>query len=52
MKPKALIETNPYFAKPRMREKLTERSVITSAGVEGIKINADKLSAFENKIMK
>lgn len=35
---KALIETNPYLKDPITREKLIERSVTTSCGVEGIKV--------------
>lgn len=39
MKTKPLIETNPYLKDPASMQKLVSRSVKTSCGVEGIKIN-------------
>lgn len=50
MKPKSLLETNPYLKDPVMREKLIERSVVSSFGVEGIKLDLKK--AREIKIPK
>ena len=41
MKPKPLIETNPYLKKAALRKKLISRSVRTSCGVEGIKAPAN-----------
>ena len=39
MKTKSLIETNPYLRDAATREKLVTNSVITSCGVEGVKVN-------------
>lgn len=38
---KPLIETNPYLKDPIMRDKLISRSVRSSCGVEGIKIDVN-----------
>jgi hypothetical protein len=37
MKPRSLIHTNPYLKNPATRQRLLERSIRTSGGVEGIK---------------
>lgn len=42
MKPKPLIETNPYLKDPVLREKLITRSVETSCGVEGVRVDFQK----------
>ena len=42
MKPKSLLETNPYLKDPVMREKLIARSVVSSCGVEGVKVDLKK----------
>ena len=42
MKTKSLIETNPYLKDAALRKKLIVRSVITSCGVEGVKINLEQ----------
>lgn len=39
MKTKSLIETNPYLRDAATREKLVTNSVVTSCGVEGVKVN-------------
>jgi len=39
MKRKSLKDSNPYLRDPEMRKKLIRRSVRTSSGVEGIKID-------------
>ncbi len=44
---KPLIETNPYLIDATMRVKLVANSVITSCGVEGIKVNLDKTAKFK-----
>ena len=44
MKAKPLIETNPYLKDISAREKLVERSVITSSGVEGVKVDFQKVA--------
>lgn len=44
MKAKSLIQTNPYLKDRKIREKLIERSVISSSGVEGIKVDFKKKS--------
>jgi len=36
---KPLSETNPYLKDPAKRKKLIERSVTSSCGVEGIKVD-------------
>lgn len=41
---KSLIDTNPYLKDPVMRKKLAERSVRTSSGVEGIKLDPNRKS--------
>lgn len=38
---KPLSETNPYLKDPEMRKKLIRRSVISSCGVEGIKVDLE-----------
>lgn len=43
MKTRPLIETNPYLKDPETRERLIDRSVISSCGVEGIKIDFKKM---------
>jgi hypothetical protein len=43
MKSKPLSETNSYLKDPERREKLIERSVASSCGVEGIKVNFRKM---------
>lgn len=42
MKPKTLIQTNPYLQDPVMRKRVNERSVRSSSGVEGIAVVAGK----------
>lgn len=42
MKPKSLIETNPYLKDATLRKKLVARSVRTSCAVEGITPKATK----------
>ncbi len=42
MKTKSLIETNPYLKEAATREKLMARSVATSCGVEGVKVDFSK----------
>lgn len=37
---KPLIETNPYLKDPVMRDRLISRSVRSSCGVEGIKVDS------------
>jgi hypothetical protein len=39
MKIKSLVETNPYLKDLQKRKELIARSVRTSGGVEGIKVN-------------
>lgn len=39
MKKKSLIDTNPHLKDPDKRKELIERSVRTSCGVEGIKVD-------------
>lgn len=39
MKTEPLIKTNPYLQDPTERQRLIARSVETSCGVEGIKLN-------------
>ncbi len=39
MKKKTLIHTNPHLRDPERRRKLNEKSVISSSGVEGIKVS-------------
>lgn len=34
----SLLDTNPYLKDPELRDRLIERSVVTSCGVEGIKV--------------
>jgi hypothetical protein len=47
MKPKSLIETNPYLKDEAMRALLIARSVRTSSGVEGIKPKNSKIFQFD-----
>lgn len=47
MKTKSLIETNPYLKDPATREKLVMRSVVTSCGVEGVKVDFQKIAHIE-----
>jgi hypothetical protein len=42
MKTKSLLKTNPYLKDPAVREKLITRSVVTSCGVEGVKVDFKK----------
>lgn len=42
MKSKSLLEANPYLKDPIMRDKLVTESIITSFGVEGIKVDLKK----------
>lgn len=44
MKEKSLLETNPYLKDPQMREKLIMQSVISSCGVEGVKVDLTKVA--------
>lgn len=39
---KPLSETNHYLKDPEIRKKLAERSVRTSSGVEGIKLDPNR----------
>lgn len=39
MATKSLIETNPYLIDPRLRDKLMDRYVVSSFGVEGVEVN-------------
>lgn len=45
MKTKSLIDTNPYLKDPAMRQRLLERSVRTSGGVEGIRPTNNSIAA-------
>lgn len=47
MKIKSLIETNPYLKNSATREKLVVRSVVTSCGVEGVKVDFSKAANIE-----
>lgn len=47
MKTKPLTETNPYLKDISTREKLVERSVVTSSGVEGVKVDLQKVAHIE-----
>lgn len=47
MKTKSLIETNPYLKNSATREKLVVRSVVTSCGVEGVKVDFSKAAHIE-----
>lgn len=47
MKARSLIQTNPYLKNRKIREKLIERSVSSSCGVEGIKVDFRKKSSIE-----
>jgi hypothetical protein len=38
---KSLLETNPHLRDPVTRKRLNDRSVISSSGVEGIKVDLD-----------
>lgn len=42
MKSKSLLETNPYLKDLVVREKLITRSIVSSFGVEGIKVDLKK----------
>ncbi len=44
MRKNSLSKTNPFLKDPQQRERLITRSVITSCGVEGIKVNLTDLS--------
>lgn len=54
MKPKSLIQTNPYLKDPNQRQKLNTISVRSSCGVEGIKrhdgIQITKIERREKKL--
>jgi len=39
MKKQSLLQTNPYLKNPIIAQKLIERSVTSSCGVEGIKVD-------------
>lgn len=41
MNTKPLIETNPYLREPAAMRRLVARSVRTSCGVEGIRLNSN-----------
>ncbi len=43
MNRKSLKHTNPYLRDSKTREKLINRSVESSFGVEGIKLDLDKI---------
>lgn len=47
MKPKSLIDTNPYLKDAAMRATIIARSVRTSCGVEGIKPKNEKIFQFD-----
>lgn len=47
MKTKSLIDTNPYLKDEATRRKLVIRSVVSSSGVEGIKVDPNNLPYFE-----
>lgn len=47
MKTKPLTETNPYLKDASTRERLVERSVATSCGVEGVKVDFQKVAHIE-----
>ncbi len=47
MKTKSLIETNPYLKNSATRAKLIVRSVVTSCGVEGVKVDFNKAAHIE-----
>lgn len=49
MKTKPLIETNPYLKDAATREALITRSVETSCGVEGVKIDFKRMAYIEIK---
>jgi len=42
MKRRSLIDTNPHLKDPANRKKLVERSVRSSCGVEGIKVDLNR----------
>ena len=44
MKEKSLLETNPYLKDPQIREKLIMQSVVSSCGVEGVKVDLSKVA--------
>ncbi|MFI4956858.1 MAG: hypothetical protein ACHQAX_06595 [Gammaproteobacteria bacterium] len=44
MENKSLLNTNPYLKNPATRQKLIEQSVITSCGVEGIRVDFSKIA--------
>jgi hypothetical protein len=46
MKKESLLQTNPYLKHPEIASRLIERSVITSCGVEGIKVDFNKVADF------
>ena len=43
MNTKPLIETNPYLKDSNIREKLLDRSVVSSCAVEGIRVDFKKM---------
>tara|TARA_R110000868_G_scaffold410505_4_gene698864 strand:- start:109756 stop:109902 length:147 start_codon:yes stop_codon:yes gene_type:complete len=43
MNKKSLLNTNPYLSNAKERVKLLKRSVISSCGVEGIKVTPASL---------
>lgn len=52
MKTKPLIKTNRYLRDPAMRKRLNDRSVISSCGVEGIKLTAKRTNKIKIKRRK
>jgi hypothetical protein len=46
MKKQSLLQTNPYLNNPQIAPRLIERSVVSSCGVEGIKVDLKKVADF------
>ena len=44
MEKQSLLQTNPYLKNREVASKLIERSVVTSCGVEGIKVDLKKIN--------
>lgn len=49
MKKKSLAQTNKFLKDKKMREELFEKSVSSSCGVEGVKIDFKKIKPFHIK---
>lgn len=46
MKKQSLLQTNPYLSDTKMAKALIERSVVSSCGVEGIKVDLTRSTHF------